>query len=141
MVADRGYRRWAGAMLHGKPHCDRGAQYAFDKLGWLQFEQLAAGLLELEAERRPDDCSPATEEPTLRALECIARLAPEYRSVPQTVARQLRRSAVERGDAPLLRPGTAISASSSRCAFARACGISTLIFPVDIPAPGDEEHV
>lgn len=79
-------------------------QYAFDKLGWLQFEQLAAELLELEAERRPDDCSPATEEPTLRALDCIARLAPEYRSVPQTVARQLRRSAVERGDAPLLRP-------------------------------------
>ncbi|MGO9822065.1 MAG: hypothetical protein ACLPTJ_15655 [Solirubrobacteraceae bacterium] len=76
MVADRGYRRWAGAMLHGKPHCDRGAQYAFDKLGWLQFEQLAAELLELEAERRPDDCSPATEEPTLRALDCIARLAP-----------------------------------------------------------------
>jgi hypothetical protein len=66
-------------------------------------DQLALALaFALALERRPDDCSPASEEPTLRALDCIARLAPEYRSVPETVARRLRGSAVERGETPLL---------------------------------------
>jgi hypothetical protein len=56
----------------------------------------------LDLERHPDACSAAAEEPTLRALECIGRLAPEYRSVPQMVARRLRRTAIEHGGAPLL---------------------------------------
>lgn len=66
-------------------------------------EQLALALaFALDLERHPDACSAATEEPTLRALECIGRLAPEYDSVPSTVARRLRRTAVQHGEAPLL---------------------------------------
>jgi hypothetical protein len=66
-------------------------------------DQLALALaFALDLERHPDACSAAAEEPTLRALECIGRLAPEYRSVPQAVARRLRRTASEHGDGPLL---------------------------------------
>lgn len=60
-------------------------------------DQLALALaFALEVERHPDRVTPATEDPTLRAVECIGRLAPEYSALPETVIRQLRRSAIER---------------------------------------------
>ena len=69
-------------------------------------DQLALALaFALDLERHPDDVSPAAEDATLRAIECIARLAPEYAALPRTVGRRLRRGAIERSDVQRLSQG------------------------------------
>jgi hypothetical protein len=69
-----------------------------DELGFGP-DQLALALaFALEVERHPDLVTPATEDATLRAVECIAKLAPEYIGLPTTVVRMVRRGSTDRGE-------------------------------------------
>jgi hypothetical protein len=62
-------------------------------------DQLALALaFALDLERHPGDISPAAEDATLRAIDCIARLAPEYAALPRTLGRRLRRGVTERSE-------------------------------------------
>lgn len=85
--------------------CDLLRDYDEPRLEELGFgpDQLALALaFALELERNPDWVTPATEDPALRALGSIARLAPEFVHLPRTVARQQRRA--QQLDPPRLSP-------------------------------------